>query len=105
MNRTPQHAYASSLLREQNFGYPLRNPRPNDKADLEGFQIGDVGHVDENGRFHPVLNIGSPPKELQGQIQRFHFVPPVGELAFKPKKVFMAGVKRTLEQPRYFTLP
>ena len=101
MGSNPQHIYASNLLRQQSFGYPLRNPRPKDKFDPEGFRIGDVGHVDGNGKFNLVLNICSPPKELEGQIPSFHLVQPVGEPAFKPKKVLMAGVKRILKEPRY----
>ena len=103
MRRAHQHVYASNLLRGQDFGYPLRNPKPDDKSAQEGLQVGDVGHVDENGKFHQILNIRCLPQELQGRIPGFNLVQPVGELEFKPKKVIVAGVKRiaTRSQPRY----
>lgn len=107
MNRTPQHVYASNLLREQRFGYPLRNPRPKDKFDEEGFQIGDVGYIDKNGKFNWVLHISSPPQELQDRIQGFHVLQPVYEPAFGAKKVFTAGVQRdpVAGKSRYFHIP
>ena len=95
MDSTPQHVYASNLLRRQSFGYPLRNPRAKDKFDLEGFpQIGDVGYVDSYGEFNVVFNVMSPPKELQGQALNFHLTQPVAKLAFNPDTIFMAGVER-----------
>ena len=63
-HRTPQNIYASNLLRVQSFGYPLRNPKPKDKFDPEGFRIGDVGYVDDYGKFNCVFNISFLPKEL-----------------------------------------
>ena len=104
MPRTQQHIYASNLLREQNLGYPLRDPRPKDKSDSEGLQVGDVGYVDGDGKFNWVFNIRFPPGELQDRVPSFDLALPVGGLEFKPRKVFIAGVKRILDHrdPRYF---
>ena len=103
MRRTPQQVYASNLLREPDlWGYPLRNPSPKDKSNPEGLQVGDVGYVDENGKFNWVLNIRFPPEGLQGRIPSFDLALPVGELEFKPGKVIRAGVKQILDDPRYF---
>ena len=103
MRRTPQQVYASNLLREPDlWGYPLRNPSPKDKSNLEGLQVGDVGYVDGNGKFNWVLNIRFPPEGLQGRIQRFDLALPVGEREFKPGKVIRAGVKQIPYDPRYF---
>ena len=102
MRRTRQDVYASNLLRAQDFGYPLRNPRPKDPSDSEGLQVGDVGYVDGDGKFNWVLNIGFPPNGLQNQIPSFHLPLPVGRREFKPGEVFMSGVKRILDVPGYF---
>ena len=102
-HRTPQDVYASNLLRVQNFGYPLRNPKPEDRFDPEGFRIGDVGYVDDYGKFNKVFNISSLPKELlEDGIQSLPLDQPVGEEAFDTGKIFRAGVKQLLEEPRYF---
>ena len=106
MDSTPQHVYASNLLRRQSFGYPLRNPKPNDQFGLEGFRIGDLGYVDSYGEFNLVFNISSPPKELQDQILDFRLAEPVAKPAFPAKKVFMAGVERNPVdgRPRYLLI-
>ena len=96
MSRTPQDVYASNLLRRQSFGYPLRNPRPKDKYSEEGFRIGDVGHVDENGEFNVLFNISSPPKALQDPLVApgFDLAQSPAKSAFDAGKIFMAGVER-----------
>ena len=101
MSRTPQDIYASNLLRRQSFGYPLRNPRPKDRfSSLEGFRIGDVGHIDENGEFNVLFNITSPPETLQNLLAPgFDLAQPPAKPAFNAGKIFMAGVKRKL-RPR-----
>ena len=96
MGRTPQHIYASNLLRRQSFGYPLRNPRPKDNSDSEGLRIGDVGYVDKHGKFNLVFNIHSPPKEPQDHTLNFSLSQPVAQRVFDADKVLMAGVKRDL---------
>ena len=101
MRRTRQDVYASNLLRAQDFGYPLRHPRPKDKSDSEGLQVGDVGYVDGDGKFNWVLSIRFPPERLQDQIPSFDLALPVGGQEFKPGEVFMGGVKRILDHPRY----
>ena len=102
MSRTPQDIYASNLLRGQSFGYPLRDPKPNDKSDLEGFRIGDVGYIDDYGEFNWIFNIRSLPKELlEDGIHNLPLDLPAGKQAFTAEKVFMAGVKQVLEEPRY----
>lgn len=111
MGNTPQHVYASHL--RQNLGYPLRNPRPNSiltqPYSEEGFQIGDVGYVDDYGEFNLVFNINFPPEELQGQNLSFppdkpiQFAQPVASQAINPNTVLMTGVERNLRpSPRYF---
>ena len=101
MPRALQDVYASNLLRAQNFGYPLGDPRPKYESDLEGLQVGDVGYVDDYGEFNSAFNISSPPKELQGKIPGFHFSYPISTPAFPSGTVFMAGVKRIPDYPRY----
>ena len=102
MRRTRQHIYASNLLHEPHLGgYPLRNPSPKDKSDLEGLQVGDVGYVDGDGKFNRVLNIRFPPPGLQDRIPSYDFSLPIGVEEFKPKKVIMAGVRRIPNHPRY----
>ena len=98
MDRTPQHIYASNLLRRQSFGYPLRNPRPKDKSDSEGLQIGDVGYVNKHGEFIPVFNIHSPPKELKHSPLNFPLSRPVAKRVFEADRVLMSGVKQDLRR-------
>ena len=100
MRRTWQHVYASNLLREQELGYPLRNPRPKDPSDSEGLQVGDVGYVDRDGKFNCVLNIRFPPEGLQDQVSSFDLALPIGGRVFNPEKAIIAGVKRILGDPR-----
>ena len=104
MHRTRQHVYASNLLRLEPHlgGYPLLNPSPKEKSDLEGIQVGDVGYVDGDGRFNWKFNIRFPPGELQNQIQSFDLALPAGEVVFKPRKVIITGVNRILDGSRYF---
>ena len=100
MSRTPQDIYASNLLHGQRFGYPLRDPKPNDKFDLEGFRIGDVGYIDDYGEFNWVFHISSLPKEfLESGVQNLPLDQPAGKWAFNAGTVFKAGVKQVLEQP------
>ena len=93
---TPQDVYASNLLRAHHFGYPLRNPKPNNKSD-EGCRIGDVGYVGNHGDFTRVCNLFESYKELQE--------PPHQSTrkVFPAETVFMAGAERNMENPRYFT--
>ena len=99
MNRTPQDVYASNLLREQHFGYPLRNPEPNNTSDsdTEGIRIGDVGYVGDYGDFNRVCNLIGHHTELQKPLHQF------ARKTFPAEKVLTAGVKRILEDPKYFT--
>ena len=99
MDKTPQHIYASNLLRRQSFGYPLRNPRPKDKSDSEGLRIGDVGYINKHGEFNTVFNIHSPPKELHDHTLNFLLSQPVAKRVFDADRVLMAGVERDL-RPR-----
>ena len=101
MPRTWQDVYASNLLREQHFGYPLRNPRPTDASDSEGLRVGDIGHVDENGTFILAFNISSPPKELQGEIPGAPLPQFFLKEMFSRESVFKAGAKQILGEPRY----
>ena len=95
MSCTLQDVYASNLLRRQRIGYPLRNPRPKDKFDPEGFQVGDVGYVDDNGRFNPLFNIQSLPEQLQDRCPNFPLGnQPLGEPELGAGTVIMAGVHR-----------
>ena len=112
---THQHVYAANL--RQNFGYPLRNPKPNSRLGQpyvnEGFQIGDVGYVDDYGEFIWLFNIKFPLPGKEKLPEEFHdrslnppdelieFAQPVAEQAIKLEKVFMAGVVPNLEEPRY----
>ena len=103
MSRTPQDVYASNLLREQSFGYPLRDPT-SQSSNLEGCQIGDVGYVDALGEFKVVLNICSSVEEQQGRALGFDIDQPYAKPAFDARQVFMAGVVRknlVVEAPRY----
>ena len=102
MNHTLQDIYASNLLWGQNFGYPLRDPKPSDKFDSEGLRIGDVGYINDYGEFKWLFSIRSLPKELlEGGIQNLTFDEPASNRVFDVEKVLMAGVKQTLEEPRY----
>ena len=102
MSRTPQDIYASNLLRGQTFGYPLRDPKPSDKFDFEGLRIGDVGYIDDYGEFNWVFHISSLPKGLlEGGMQNLPLDQPVGKQVFDTEKVFVAGVKQILKEPRY----
>lgn len=102
MNHTLQDIYASNLLWGQNFGYPLRDPKPSDKFDLESLQIGDVGYINNYSEFKWLFNIRSLLKELlEGGIQNLTFNEPASNWVFDIKKVLMVGVKQTLEEPRY----
>ena len=105
MNRSPQDVYASNLLRVQSFGYPLRNPKPKDKFDPEGFRIGDVGYVDDYGEFNCIFNISSLPKELlEDGTQNLPCVGPASKEGFDTGKVLKAGVKQILKEPRYLDI-
>ena len=97
MDRTPQDVYASNLLREQHFGYPLRKPEPKDASDFEGYRIGDVGYVGHYGDFNRVCNLIELHQELQEPLRRF------SGKEFPAEMVLKAGVKQTLKEPRYFT--
>ena len=97
MDRTLQDVYASNLLRGQQFGYPLRNPEPNDASDLEGYQIGDVGYVGDYGDFNQVCNLIELHKELQEPLRQS------SRKMFQAETVLKAGVRQTLKEPRYFT--
>ena len=96
MDKTPQDIYASNLLREQNYGYPLRNPRPKDKFENEGLRVGDVGYVDKHGEFKLVFNIHSPPGKHQNRTLKISLSPPAAQQVFDPDTVLMAGVEREL---------
>ena len=94
MSYTPQDIYASNLLREQRFGYPLRNPN-SQSSGLEGCRIGDVGYVDAHGEFKVVFNIHSSDTEvLRGQTLSFDLDQPYAKPAFEARQMFMAGVAR-----------
>ena len=56
MSRTPQEIYASNLLCEQTFGYPLRNPIPGG-SNADGLRIGDVGYINTHGEFKAIFNM------------------------------------------------
>lgn len=102
MSRTPQEIYASNLLCEQTFGYPLRNPSPG-TSNAEGCRIGDVGYVDALGEFKVVLNINSGDEERHGRALGFDLDHPYAKPAFHPRQMFMAGVVRknlVAEKPR-----
>ncbi|KZP15437.1 hypothetical protein FIBSPDRAFT_977812 [Athelia psychrophila] len=59
----PSRVYARQLL-PLRYGYPLYYPEPLDNLSLElrkrGINIGDVGHVTPEGRFHFAFNIFTP---------------------------------------------
>ncbi|KAH0828722.1 hypothetical protein J3R83DRAFT_3133 [Lanmaoa asiatica] len=107
MSSPPQDVYATNL--QQNFGYPLRSPEPNSTLqpyDKEGFQIGDVGFVNEYGEFILLFNIGFPlPDDL-----RESGVPPYEPIKLaKPYRkptalpedhLFMTGAKRVVNPSR-----
>ncbi|KAG6369265.1 hypothetical protein JVT61DRAFT_15509 [Boletus reticuloceps] len=108
---THQHVYATNL--RQNFGYPLRNPKPNSRLGQpyvkEGLQIGDVGYVDDYGEFIRLFNIKFPLPNKEKLPEEFHnrslnppdnlieFTEPVAEQALWPGKVFKSGVNQNLK--------
>ena len=68
---------------------------PKDKLDLEGFQVGDVGYVDDNGRFNPLFNIQPLPEQLRDRCPNFPLEnQPLGEPELVAGTVIMAGVDR-----------
>ena len=94
---TPQDVYASNLLHVHHFGYPLRDPEPNDGSN-EGCRIGDVGYLsDIYGDFTRVCNLFEFCKELQEPLNQS------SREMFPAETVLVAGVERNMENPRYFT--
>ncbi|KAG6369268.1 hypothetical protein JVT61DRAFT_15513 [Boletus reticuloceps] len=110
---TPQHVYAANL--KQEFGYPLRTPKPNSRLGQpyvkEGLQIGDVGFVDDDGEFIWLFNSKFPLSDsdkLEKLPEEFHnrtltppdtfieFPEPVLKHGFDPETVFTFGVERNL---------
>ncbi|KAH0836403.1 hypothetical protein J3R83DRAFT_8003 [Lanmaoa asiatica] len=103
----PQDVYATNLL--QRFGYPLRTPKASSRLgepyDKEGFQIGDVGYVNDYGEFILLFNIGFPLPDFL----REHGVPPYEPIRFQQSCIPLAlpenhlittGVERNISDSR-----
>lgn len=63
---TRQDVYAANLLQDpevRRHGYPLHSPAPRGELEepyqTDGFQIGDVGYITNEGEFNPLFNICS----------------------------------------------
>jgi len=108
MSSSSQGVYAANL--QQNRGYPLFNPEPSSGLRIpyntEGFQIGDVGYVDNDGEFTCLFNICFPlPAELRQPecgVPPFDHIPLENAFTRRPlalpeDHLFMTGVERHLE--------
>ena len=105
-----QDLYAANLL--QHCGYPLHSPGPQDGLEkqyqAEGFQIGDVGYINDVGEFNPLFNICSA---LPDDVRKRGYPEPIvcGDLyrkphALNPGHVFMSGVNQAVNPSRYACL-
>ena len=88
MDESPQNLYAKNL--RQSFGYPLRFPEPKPGLPLSyeehGLQIGDVGYVDDDGRFEVLFNICFPSDHELHQDERNKLTKLVGLAKFNPNE-------------------
>ncbi|KAG9316997.1 hypothetical protein JVU11DRAFT_1177 [Chiua virens] len=102
MQNTHQHVYAANL--RQNLGYPLRNPRPGiglGPPYTDGFQIGDVGCIDQYGEFIVFFNINFPPKDLGfDPPDNPRFDRPVPRQGCDRETVYVSGAKRRAGEAR-----
>ena len=97
-----QDVYAANLL--QRCGYPLHSPEPRGELgepySKQGFQIGDIGHINGEGEFNPLFNICLPlPGGLRNRGFPEHkpidFGDPYSKANALPRgHVFMTGVNR-----------
>ncbi|KAI9455531.1 hypothetical protein HD554DRAFT_2042764 [Boletus coccyginus] len=106
MSSSSQGVYAANL--QQNRGYPLFNPEPSSGLrtpyNTEGFQIGDVGYVDNDGEFTCLFNICFPlPAELcQRGVPPFDPIPLENAFTRRPlalpeDHLFITGVERHID--------
>lgn len=107
-----QDVYAANLRLGQYHGYPLHSPVPSDPENEQlynrGFQIGDVGSVNSNGKFTPLFNIGFPlPAKHRStcgapSYEPVDFVQPLCKSATLPEgHIFMTGVRRVVDPSKY----